>query len=282
VTAAIVVLAGGIGSRFGGPKQLVPVGPGGESILDYNVHNAVAAGFERVIVVTRAELADQVEAVVSRATAGNAEFSITLQQIADGRTKPYGTAEAVWTTAAIVDDAFGIANADDLYGPAAFRSLYAHVSSNDVDGAIVGFALADTVPPYGAVTRGLLRCEGDEVKAIMEVRGIQRDGDTWQPASVEGIGRITGRELISTQLLALPPRIMEDIGKAVDKFIASGNDGEILLPEVIGELLASGALRVRLLGGGDEWAGMTNPEDLEAVRQYVRERWPTPLYSESS
>ncbi|MEY2424647.1 MAG: hypothetical protein QOI61_219 [Actinomycetota bacterium] len=279
MTATIVVLAAGIGSRFGGPKQLVPVGPGDESILDYNVHNAVAAGFKRVVVVTRAELAEQVEMVTARASGGAAEVSITLQEIAAGRTKPYGTAEAVWTTSQIVDGAFGIANADDLYGPAAFRSLFEHASHNDVDGAIVGFTLSDTVPAYGAVTRGLLQVEGDDVKAIIETRGVQRDGDAWQPESVEGIGPITGRELISTQLLALPSRVMAHIGAAVDEFIASGSDGEVLLPEVIGDLLASGELRVRLLGGGDEWAGMTNPEDLETVRRYVRERWPTPLYS---
>ncbi len=279
MTATIVVLAAGIGSRFGGPKQLVPVGPGDESILDYNVHNAVAAGFKRVVVVTRSELVEQVETVAARATGGAAEVAITLQEIAAGRTKPYGTAEAVWTTAEFIDGAFGIANADDLYGPAAFRSLFDHVSHDDVDGAIVGFTLADTVPAYGAVTRGLLRHDGDEVKAIMEVRGVQRNGDGWLPEFVEGIGPITGGELISTQLLALPSRVMAHIGKTVDDFVASGSDGEVLLPEVIGDLLARGELRIRLLGGGDEWAGMTNPEDLETVRRYVRERWPTPLYS---
>jgi dTDP-glucose pyrophosphorylase len=278
MTPTLIVLAGGMGSRFGGPKQLVPVGPGGESILEYNVHNAVAAGFKRVVVVTRAELVERVKATAGRAS-GDADFAITLQHVPEGREKPYGTAEAVWTAAEHVDDAFCVANADDLYGPAAFQSLFAHASQNDVDGAIVGFRLSDTVPADGTVTRGLLRHDDGEVKAIMEIRGIGRDGDGWLPKSVDGIGALTGRELISTQLLSLPSRVMARIGEAVDEFVSSGDEGEVLLPEVIGSLLASGELRVRLLGGGDEWAGMTNPEDLETVRGYVRQRWPAPLFN---
>ena len=278
MTATLIVLAAGMGSRFGGPKQLVPVGPGGESILEYNVHNAVAAGFQRVVVVTRAELAEQVQATAGRA-AGDAEFAITYQQVPDARSKPYGTAEAVSTAASYVDDAFAVANADDLYGPAAFASLYAHASQNDVDGAIVGFRLADTVPAEGAVTRGLLLHDGGEVTAIRETRGISRDGDRWLPESVEGVGALTGNEMISTQLLSLPSRVMSHIRTVVDKFVASGDEGEVLLPDVIGSMLESGELRVLLLGGGDEWAGMTNPEDLETVRAYVRDRWPAPLYS---
>jgi dTDP-glucose pyrophosphorylase len=278
VTPTLIVLAAGMGSRFGGPKQLVPVGPGGESILEYNVHNAVAAGFRRVVVVTRDELVDQVQATAGRA-AGDAEFAITLQRVPEGRTKPYGTAEAVSTAAAHVDDAFAVANADDLYGPSAFASLYAHASTNNTDGAIVGFRLSDTVPAEGAVTRGLLLHEGGEVKAIVETRGITRDGTGWLPKAVDGIGPLTGSELISTQLLSLPSRVMPLIQKTVDAFVGSGDDGEVLLPDVIGSLLEQGDLRVLLLGGGDEWAGMTNPEDLETVREYVRQRWPSPLFS---
>jgi dTDP-glucose pyrophosphorylase len=278
MTPTLIVLAAGMGSRFGGPKQLVPVGPGDESILEYNVHNAVAAGFRRVVVVTRAELVEAVKATAGRA-AGDAEFAITLQRVAEGRTKPYGTAEAVWTAASYVDDAFCVANADDLYGPAAFKSLYAHASQNDADGAIVGFRLSDTVPADGAVTRGLLVHDADEVKAIRETRGISRAGDLWLPETVEGFGALTGNEKISTQLLSLPSRVMVRIGGLVESFIASGDPGELLLPDVIGGLLENGELRVLLLGGGDEWAGMTNPEDLATVREYIRQRWPSPLFS---
>src|SRR5688572_1072110 len=105
-----------MGNRFGGPKQLVPVGPNGESILSYNSYDAVQAGFGRVVVVTRPELEDQVNDVVTAAVAGKAEIAIARQIIPEGRSKPYGTAEAVVAAAPFLDDAFAVANADDLYG----------------------------------------------------------------------------------------------------------------------------------------------------------------------
>lgn len=271
MTATIVILAAGIGSRFGGPKQLVPVGPGGESILDYNIHDAVSAGFGRVVVVTRVELESEVEVVVNR-SAGGARAAVRLQRVPAGRSKPYGTADAVLAAARDVSGAFGVANADDLYGTGSFEALRRHLDDEPSSGAIVGFRLADTVPAEGSVSRALLAHDGNRISRVVEVHGIHRQAGGWQPAEVDGFGRLSDDALVSMNLLGLPAWVMDEIRGAVDAFIAAGADGEIYLPELVGGLVATGRLPVALLRSDEAWAGMTNPEDLELVRNHVRDR----------
>jgi len=287
VPLTLILMAAGMGSRFGGPKQLTPVGPNGESILDYNAHDAAAADFDRVVVITRAELLDQVTERVDRGVGKVVPTEIVLQQVPEGRSKPLGTAEAVSLAAPFVDGPFGVANSDDLYGAAAFRLLGDHLrdithrDDPDAPGAVVAYRLADTVPEgTGPVTRGVLSSrDGEHLDVIVEVHGVERAGDGWRPQEVEGIGRITGGEPVSANLWGLPAWAMDPMQEAVDDFVESGAEGEVYLPEVVGALVASGRLTVKLLPTPEPWCGMTNLEDLPLVREQAAARWRSPLWS---
>lgn len=277
MSTSIVILAAGMGSRFGGPKQLVPIGPNGESILDYNTFDAVEAGFDRIVLVTRPELEDQVREVADRATQGRVETAITLQRIPEGRTKPLGTADAVLSALEHVDGPFGVANADDLYGPGSFRAVVDQLKADDSVGCIVGFKLDETVPAEGKVSRGLLKHDGDLVQRVVETHGIHRSEGGWEPIEVDGFGPLSDDTLVSMNLLGLPHRVFVELQEAVDQFVADGADGEVYLPMVVGGMLERGELEVKVLQTDERWAGMTNPEDLEVVRAYAADRESSPL-----
>lgn len=280
----MVVLAAGMGSRFGGPKQLVPVGPAGETILDYNAHDALAAGFDQLVVVTRAELEDDVHAVINGGAALRAPIHVVLQDVPVGRIKPLGTADAAASASKLVDGPFGVANADDLYGPGAFatlaRSLRTSTSGTKYsEGAVVGFPLETTVPSEGSVSRAVLRVDpAGMLTDLVEVHGVARTPAGWTPKSVPGIGPLSGSEHVSMNLWGLPHWVMDALALAVDEFDAQDSDREIYLPEVLRDLVITGRLTVRMLRTEEPWAGMTNPEDIELVRQHASQRWPSPLW----
>ncbi len=281
----MVVLAAGMGSRFGGPKQLVPVGPSGESILDYNVHDALAGGFERVVIVTRPELADRVAALIERGPAlGGADVVVTLQHVPAGRTKPWGTAEAVAAAAPHVDGAFAIANADDLYGAASFAALASHLAEHPQGGGAVGFRLGETVPAQGSVSRAVLATSAGIIRDLVEVHGIHRVGDGFAPATVDAVGRLGADTPVSMNLWGLPLEAMDRLNEAAAAFIAlpeSQRRGEVLLPDVVRSMVAAG-LAIRVLETTDRWAGLTNPEDLAGVAAHAAATWPSPLWPTSS
>jgi bifunctional N-acetylglucosamine-1-phosphate-uridyltransferase/glucosamine-1-phosphate-acetyltransferase GlmU-like protein len=282
----LILMAAGMGSRFGAAKQLTPVGPHGESILDYNARDGTVGGFDRLVIVTRKELLDE---VVERAESGVAKrlpTEVVLQEVPRGRSKPLGTAEAVSRAAPYVDGPFCVANSDDLYGPRAFRALAQHLRDMEADecrddaGAVVVYRLADTVPEGdGSVTRAVLSSrDGEHLDRIVEVRDVERADGGWTPRHVPGIGPITGAEPVSMNLWGLPAVTIDAVQEAVDAFIAEGADGEIYLPEVVGDLVTAGRLVVRMLPTPDLWCGLTNPEDLPRVREHVASRWPAPLW----
>jgi len=267
---ALVILAAGLGRRFGGPKQLVPVGPGGESILDYNRADGAAAGFDPIVVVTRPELADRIHAE-----------HLALQYVPRGRTKPLGTTEAVVAAGAHLAGAFAVANADDLYGPRSFSLLAQHMERLDADDAVVvGYPLKSTVPLHGAVSRAVLAFDDPtapaSVTAIVEVHGIERDGVgfSFDPASELGgpsAGSLNGEELVSVNLWGFGSGVLARLRARVDAF-APADDEELFLPEVVGDLLTEGTIRVTALRTPEPFVGMTNPDDLERVRNHARTR----------
>ena len=276
----MIVLAAGMGTRFGGPKQLVPIGPSGETILDYNTHDAAAAGFDRIVVVTRPELDADVTRVVANGVGHIADVCVALQQIPSGRSRPLGTADAVAAAADLVDGPFGVANADDLYGPHSFEVLHDHLRAATAVAAVVGFPLDETVPPAGAVSRAILDAADDGVvSAVVEVHGIERaPGGGWLPEQVPDLGPLTGDELISLNLWGFPADAMGAIHDAVRRFVAAGADGEIYLPVEVSKLVAAGRLRLIVLKSTERWAGITNPEDLAVARAHAAARWPSPLW----
>jgi len=263
----MVILAAGMGSRFGGPKQLLPVGPNGETILDYNAHDAVAAGFGRIVIVTRAELHAEVSALVERGVGRVAEAVVVLQHVPPGRTKPLGTCDAVLAAGPHVDGVFGVANADDLYGAGAFAAVGAAVS--DDGAAVLGLPLSSTVPREGAVSRAVLEVGADDrVLAIREVAGI----------TASSLASRADDAFVSMNLWGFPSSALDDLAEVARRFVPVDATAELFLPDVVGDLVGAGRLRVRLVPSPDPWTGMTNPGDVEAVRADACRRWPSPLW----
>jgi hypothetical protein len=264
VSLTMVILAAGMGTRFGGPKQLVGVGPSGECVLDYNAHDVVGAGFTRLVVVTRPELEDEVHAVLDRGAAGRVTTDVVLQRVPDDRSIPWGTAEATALGAADVDGPFGVCNSDDLYGPGSFRILGDHLRATPDEGALVGFALGSTVPPEGEVSRALVRTDGSRVVGVTELHGIDRAAVADRDA------------LCSMNLWGMPASFLPQLRRFVDIGQAAGPD-ELLLPDAV-QAAIDGGLVVRLLPSDEPWAGLTNPGDLGLVRARAASGWPSPLW----
>ena len=306
--ATVVVLAAGLGSRFGGPKQLEPVGPGGHAILDYTLADATRAGFRRAVVVVRPELEAATARHLRERGAGGVPWRLALQTLdaalpggatggapggseegraaargpaSRGRTKPWGTAHAALVGAREVDAPFAVANADDHYGAGSWSCLGGWVE--EVDGpeaAAVGFRLGDTLSEHGGVSRGLLLCGADgALERIAEATHVRREEDGVVRGTVEGERRtLAADDRISMNLWGFTPGVVPLLEDAFRDFLAAGPgpDDELHLPDAVGRAVAAGRLGARVLPCGEGWAGMTWPGDRPAVRRRLAERGPPP------
>lgn len=284
----LVLLAAGLGSRFGGPKQLAPVGPDGEALIDYTARDALDAGFERLVLIVREEIAAAVEAHIGKRWPAGARPELVLQD-ADpaavaaagaGRSKPLGTGHAVLAAAPVLDGPFGIANADDLYGPDALRLLAQHLAA-DGGHALVGYHLTSTLlTPDRPVNRALCRVGPDgELLGIAEGEVRCDDGRlTWRPiggptpaAGTTALAAITvtGEELVSVNLWGFTREILGVLAADFEAFTAGpgvAEGEEFLLPGVVGDHLGPGGLAVTVLPTEDRCVGLTHPDDLPLLQ----------------
>jgi dTDP-glucose pyrophosphorylase len=269
---ALVLLAAGMATRFGRLKQLEPVGPNGEAILDLNVADARAAGFDRIVMVIREELEPAFRAHAAQLP-GDVAPVYVHQRIDDARGAPWGTGEAVLCARGAVPDRFAVANADDLYGPDAFRLLTAHLREG-ADWSLVGYPVAATLSDAGGVSRAL--CQLDDsgwLRGLREIYDVRADtsgavGQNGGDAEV----RLAADAPVSMNLWGFDGRVFPLLEAAFDRFRAQGGAGEFLLSDAVGALVADGRARVRVLRAGGGWAGITHPDDLPAVRAYVAAR----------
>ena len=290
----LVVMAAGAGSRFGGPKQTAPVGPNGEWLPEYAVFDAHRAGFDRVVFITRPELQDEFEDLARRL--GHTQIDIVHQRLDDippgfdvvVRDKPWGTGHAVLTVRNVVNSPFAIMNADDFYGADSYRLGADACDRAALDGAatVVAMRLDTTLSPHGPVKRGWCQTDGDRVTRLEEIMGIERRPD----GRIEARGRhaglsFTGAELVSMNFWVFPPTIFKQLSGKFDAFLqAEGrkSDSEFLLPDVVNELIAEGALDLRAVVAPGPWFGLTYREDLPEVEHGLAAltesgTYPTPL-----
>jgi dTDP-glucose pyrophosphorylase len=286
VTPALVVLAAGLSSRYGRPKQLEPLGPSGETLVDYSVFDAQRAGFGRVVLVIRREL----EAVMRAHAAerwGGVDVRHAFQETGPGRTKPWGTAEAVLAAGAF-EVPFGVCNADDFYGAAGFRSLAAHLrSARHVDSALVGYRLADTLSPHGGVSRAL--CVTDRagrLTALTELHDVRRAGDEARGAPPDGQEVPLALDaLVSMNLWGFQPAVPSLLAAGFARFAAlhrADPAAEYPLSTAVHALVTGGRMAVRVLPAGEGWMGITHPEDRDPVTARLRRlvdagEYPSPL-----
>ena len=281
----LVLLAAGMGSRFGGPKQIAPIGPGGSALIDYAARDAVAAGFGRLVLIVRGEIIDAVENHINEHWPSDLQPEFVRQDLETaavaatgaGRTKPLGTAHALVAAADKLDGPFGVANADDLYGASAFAMLAEHLAGGGGH-ALVGYRLANTLLGDRPVNRALCEVDADgNVTAIVEGAVTVGKGDgelTWRPidAPEEQARPMKGDEPVSMNLWGFTPDIVPVLTGAFGEFKGSGaieSGAELFLPNVVGQNLrsAGGHLDVTMFVSDDRCLGVTHPDDVPLLQQ---------------
>ncbi len=293
----LVLLAAGVGSRYGGPKQIDPVGPGGATLIDYAAFDARRVGFDRVVLVVRAENESAVRVAAGDRIARRLPVDYAIQDTAlpagfqapVGRTKPWGTGHAVLAAAPHLRGPFAVLNADDFYGARSYRILAEWFRRPRLEGehALVTFELRATLSPAGPVNRGLCRVDGKGVlREIREVLKIEGDGDDARHPSNGGTARVPGDTPVSLNFWGFAPEMVPAFAASFERFLGehcASTGAELFIPDVVQPLIDSGAVRVRVLPGGGPWAGLTHPEDrahlvallevLTARGEYPRDLW---------
>ena len=280
----LLVLAAGVGNRYGGLKQIDPVGAGGETIIDYSIYDALRAGFGKVVFVIRKDI----ERVFKQAVGERFERHIAVEYVFQeldklpvgfsvpaGRTRPWGTLHAVLMAADAISEPFAVINADDFYGSEGYYVLAQHLQSGSADYAMVGFVLRNTLSDFGAVSRGVCRVDDhDFLQGVVELTNIERDGV--HARNIDSMGRITtlsGDELVSMNMWGFTPHTFGQFREHFQRFLRSnGSDmeSESYLPNTVNDLVLAGEARVKVLRTNDSWAGVTYREDHQSVVQTIR------------
>ncbi|GHV33032.1 nucleotidyltransferase [Synergistales bacterium] len=302
---ALVILAAGIGSRYGGLKQIDPVGENGELIIDYSIYDAIKAGFEKVVFIITRAIKDDFMEVIGDRIAKYVKTEYAYQdlndipkgyKIPDGRTKPWGTTQALLSTKALINGPFAVINADDFYGASAYRVIYEWLSSpRPVDGklhfAMVGYRIENTVPEKGSVARGI--CAADKSgfltsivertlveKTKMGARFSEDKGETWCD--------VPAGTLVSMNFWGLDEGFFktaeDDFPGFLDVNLKSNPlKCEYLLPTEIGDQLKAGVTDVKVLESADTWYGVTYKEDRPGImaaieKLHTKGVYPKPLW----
>jgi NDP-sugar pyrophosphorylase family protein len=276
---AIVIMAAGMGSRYGGLKQLDPVGPNGELLIHYTLYDAAKAGFSRVVFVIRKEFETEFIDRIGRHMPRGLTAAYAYQDVSDlpeGRKKPWGTGHAVLATRRLIDVPFGVVNADDYYGRDALTSLHSFLVSPDYGDrtfAMVGYLLRNTVSPHGAVTRGVCEVKGGVLIDITETSGIEvRDGRIGVERDGGTFVQIDPETPVSMNIWGFSPSLFGHLEALYHAFRAGAADdpkAEFLIPEVVKTLVKEGTIRVNVIDTHDRWFGMTHPEDRQVVTSEI-------------
>jgi len=294
VRLPLVVLAAGLSTRYGRLKQLDPLGPGGEAIMDFNVLDAARAGFSGVTYVVRPEILEDVQAHV-RSIFGDtfpaAFVCQELERLPEGfrappdRKKPWGTAHAVLCAAAEIEGPFAVCNADDLYGPGAFELLHRHLATDPLpsQAALVGYTLEDTLSGEGGVARGICHLGKDDMlERVIEVLRIHTN-DGWI-TGIETDGtpvELDGGEIVSMNLWGFAPSVIELMRRQFTRFLGywgSDTSEEFLLTTSVNGQVDLEATRVRVLQAPDTWFGITHAADRDRSAAILRERVASGVY----
>ena len=285
----LVIMAAGIGSRFGGGiKQLQPVGPNGEIIMDYSIKDAKAAGFDKVVFIIRKDLEKDFKEIIGNRIEKEIEVAYAYQELDDlpkgftkpeGRTKPWGTGQAILVCKDIVKEPFVVINADDYYGKEGFKKVHEYLVNGGTS-CMAGFVLKNPLSDNGGVTCGI--CKMDEENNFTEVVETHNIMKTADGAEADGV-KVDTESLVSMNMWGLTPDFVETLEKGFEEFFEKEVPGnpmkaEFLIPSFIGELLEQGKISVKVLRTNDSWYGMTYKEDVEAVNDSFKNMFEKEIY----
>lgn len=285
----LVVMAAGIGSRYGGLKQIDTVGPNNESIMDYSIYDAAKTGFRKVIFIIRHDIEKEFKSVIGSKYKNIIPVEYVFQEVTSlcsgyscpvGRKKPWGTGHAVLMAKDIVKDPFAVINADDFYGRKAFELIFNYLSNvKDAEYlnyySMVGFLLKNTLSEYGYVSRGVCRCDASgTLEKVEEILHIEQDNGGAKYLDENGsYKKLTGDEIVSMNMWGFTPSIFVHLEKMFIEFLEHNiNDvkAEFYIPSVVDSLIKKGTAKVKVLKSPEHWFGITYKEDKPNVVLAVR------------
>ena len=290
----LLIMAAGIGSRFGGGiKQLEPVDEQGHIIMDYSIHDAIEAGFNKVVFIIRKDIENEFKDVIgNRIEAVCKAHSVTVEyvfqdindipgELPEGRTKPWGTGQAVLAAKDVLTTPLVVINADDYYGKEGFREIHDYLVKGG-QSCMAGFVLKNTLSDNGGVTRGI--CKMDEYNNLTEIVETSNIVKNAEGAEADGV-KLDTESLVSMNMWGLAPEFLKTLESGFQYFfekVVPENliKAEFLIPTFIGELLAEGRISVKVLRTNDTWYGMTYKEDVAAVKDSFREMLEKGIYRE--
>jgi len=280
----LLILAAGMGSRYGGLKQIDPVGPAGETIIDYSIYDALRAGFGKLVFVIRHDFEQAFKETVGARFEQRVPVEYVFQEldklppgfsVPAGRTKPWGTTHAILQAENAIREPFAAINADDFYGRQAYQVLARHLTSGTADYAMVGFILKNTLSDFGTVARGVSRVDAnDYLTHIQEMMKIDRDGTGAKDTGPDGkITKLTGDEAVSMNFWGFTPALFPQLRVEFEKFLkrAGGEQkSECYIPATVGDLVTSGQAKCKVLRSADSWFGVTYREDRPTVVENIQ------------
>lgn len=272
--ATLVIMAAGMGSRFGGLKQLEPIGPNGEALLDFSVYDAKQAGFNKVVFVIKHEIEKDFKELVGKRIEKMIDVEYAFQELdmlpegftcPEDRTKPWGTAHAVYCCRDLVNTPFAVINADDYYGKSAFQQIYNHLTQDEKDYCMVGFRLVNTLTENGSVSRGVCTVEDGKLVDVTERTKIidckyTEDDVNWVP--------LDPNTVVSMNMWGFTPDLFGYIEEYFKEFLKEKINvpkSECYLPSVVSHLMDTGEKTVSVMIAEDKWYGVTYKEDKQVV-----------------
>jgi hypothetical protein len=294
----LLIMAAGMGSRYGGLKQMEAMGPNGTTLLDYSVYDAIQAGFGQVVFVIRHDIEADFKKLVGKKWEPEIPVRYVFQELGmvpegfkvpQGRQKPWGTAHAVWVAQKAVQEPFAVINADDFYGRNSFKVLAGFLQKIKKNGAttyaMVGFPLAKTLSQHGTVARGICRIgPGKKLKEVVERTQIAKEGRMVFYLDEAGMKNpLTGTATASMNMWGFTPALFGQLGHGFIEFLeAKGGDlkAEFLLPRAVDAAIAKGQASVQVLSTRDPWFGVTYPDDKEKVKGEMEKMVKKGLYPE--
>jgi UTP-glucose-1-phosphate uridylyltransferase len=280
----LLVLAAGMGSRYGGLKQIDPVGPNGETIIDYSIYDAMRAGFGKVVFVIRHDIEEAFKQTIGARFEKKVPVEYVFQEldklpkgfsVPSGRTKPWGTGQAILLAEDVIREPFAAINGDDFYGANSFRVLAEHLQSGTNDFAMVGFILRNTLSEFGSVARGVCQSNNEGyLESVTEMTKIERDGKGAKTTGADGKPlSLTGDESVSMNMWGFTTGLFGNLRELFVEFLnKSGKEekSEFYIPAAVNDMVRAKRAQVKVLKTPDSWFGVTYREDRPFVVEGIR------------